>query len=136
MLDPVAEHLLALLVGLDDELTARLAAVEAEAVTLSGGMDGMAVTQSIDHDEAMLTRIRVVAANGRALRLAKKRNLQRLRRAIAAYRQDLGIDPPASTARPPMVVDAGRRRVAIQTSGEDDIRRIEGQHEPPDTPNG
>ena len=128
MLDPVAEHLLSLLVGLDDELTARLAAVEAEAVTLSGGLDGMAVTQSIDHDEAMLTRIRHIQANGRALRAARKRNHQRLRRVIAAYRQDLGIDPPASTARPPTVddPDTGRRRVAVQTSGPDDIRRIEG----------
>ena len=127
MLDPTAEHLLGLLVGLDDELTRRLAEVEAEAVTLSGGMDGMAVTQSIDHDEAMLTRIRVVAANARALRAARKRNHQRLRRAIAAYRQDLGYDPPASQARPPMVLDQGRRRLAVQTSGEDGRRQIEGE---------
>ena len=136
MLDPTAEHLLGLLVGLDDELSRRLRAAEHTAVTLSAAWSAEGtlerVSSTTDHDEAMLILVRGVAAWAAELRAIRKARHQGLRREIAKYRQALGYDPPASAARPPTVVDPGTgpRPIATQTSGPDNRRRIEGQHEP------
>lgn len=88
------------------------------------------VSTTTDHDEAMLILIRGVAANAAAYRAVRKRLHQKLRRVVESYRQELGYELPPSRATPPTVVDQGRRRIAVQTSGEDNVRQIEGEHEP------
>jgi hypothetical protein len=135
VLDPVAEHLIAHIIGAQDELTTRLRAVETTAVTLSAAWSAAgtleAVAGTTDHDQAMLDQVRRVAAEASALRAVRRRRLQGLRRQLALYRQDLGVDPPESQARPPTVRVAGRRVLAVQSVGESGGRTIEGQHEPP-----